>query len=121
MKKSLQITLNDNTTLSLESIVLLTTDSYINSAKLLDASSIPLLIQIQHQQLNTLLDCTKVAPYAILYFDEKLLFSGASFSLNASDSPFIIQTQCKTILFIPLNQKLEINNLLNCKKITIVN
>lgn len=119
MKKALQITLNDNTNLSLDSFCLLTTDSNIKLAKQLEASSIPLLIEIQHKQLNTLLDFTKAAPYAILYFDEKLLFSGATFSINESESTFIIQTQFKTILLVPLNQKIELKNLFYCKKIEI--
>ena len=120
MKKTLQITLNNNTGLVLETLTISTIDYNINILKQLDDSRISLLIDIQHQQLNTFLDFTKVAPFLILYLDEKLFFSGAAFSINESESSFIIQTQYKKILLIPLNQKLEVKNLLNCKKIEIL-
>ena len=43
---------------------------------------VPILLQIQNNQITTLLDCTGVTPYEIWYFDERLEFTGKAYSLN---------------------------------------
>ena len=99
MKKSLQITLKDQATIELLVTVKKTTDTFLKVHELQDGIS-PLYLEIEHQQINTLLELSKVSPFVLLYFDEELLFIGAAFSLNGSQSPFGISTQAKKILLL---------------------
>lgn len=66
---------------------------------------VPILLQIQNNQITTLLDCTGVTPYEIWYFDERLEFTGKAYSLNEGGATFQIQTQAKWVLFIHLASK----------------
>ena len=61
--------------------------------------------QINHKQINTLLDLTNCSPYELWYFDEKEKFTGKSFSLQKGGAPFLIQTQARFIALVPLNIK----------------
>lgn len=81
----------------------------------------PTLLQIQNNQLTTLLDCTGVTPYEIWYFDEKFQFTGKAHSLNKGIGTFRIQTQAKWVLFIHLTSK-EFDNLkhFNCSELDII-
>ena len=81
---------------------------------------LPVLLQIQNQQLTTLLDCTGVIPYEIWYFDEKFQFTGKAFSLHEGSGTFQIQTQAKWVLFVYLKNK-EFKDLqnFNCSELDI--
>lgn len=65
----------------------------------------PVLLHIQNQQLTTLLDCTGVTPYEILYFNEKFKFTGKAYSLHEGSGTFQIQTKAKWVLFVHLHSK----------------
>lgn len=108
MKNSLQITLKDQAVIQLEATVKKTTDTFLKVHELQDGQQ-PLYLEIEHSQINTLLELSKVAPFVLLYFDENLLFIGASYSLNGSQSPFGISTQAKRILVVhyPIDFQLE--------------
>jgi hypothetical protein len=69
----------------------------------------PLFLEIEHQQINTLLELSKVSPFVLLYFDDNLQFTGAAYSLNGFESPFGISTQAKKILLLhyPISFQLE--------------
>jgi len=98
MKKSIQITLKDRTQIQFEAKVQTTSDTFIKVHELQDGTS-PLFLEIDHQQVNTLLELSKMSPFVLLYFDEKLDFTGASYSINNGNSSFGINTQAKRILF----------------------
>ena len=102
MKNVLQIFSNDHTSIKVEAVVKKTNDTLLKVQELLEGDS-PLFIEIEHQQLNTMLELTKVYPYVLLYLDIKdgiLLFKGAAFNLNDSEKPFAISTQFKKILLL---------------------
>ena len=66
--------------------------------------NLPLFIELEHQQLITHLELTKMYPYVLLYFkqgDDKLKFKGAAFNCNKSEMQFSITTQYKKILLVP--------------------
>ncbi len=108
MKNLLQITLKNQAEVELQAVVKKTKDTFIKVLEFQEATS-PLYLEIDHQQINTLLELTKVSPFVLLYFDEKLKFTGASYSLNLYDSPFSISTQSKKILILhfPIDFRLE--------------
>jgi len=102
MKKIIQIILKDKTIFELQVESQITNETNLQIHKHLSGSS-PLLLEIQHQQLNTILDLTKVSPFVLLYFEDverEFKFSGASFSLNESGSPFSILATSKKILLL---------------------
>jgi hypothetical protein len=99
MKKALQIILKDQALIQLEAAVKKTNDTLLKVQELQQDTS-PLYLEIEHQQVNTLLELSKVTPFVLLYFNEKLEFIGAAFSLNGSESPFGISTQAKKILLL---------------------
>jgi hypothetical protein len=108
MKISLQITMKNQTSKTVEALVKKTDDTFIKVHELQNGTS-PLFIKIEHQQINTLLELSKVSPFVLLYFDDKLQFTGATYSLNGYDSPFGISTMCKNILLLnyPISFQLE--------------
>tara|TARA_R110000737_G_scaffold336727_1_gene356402 strand:- start:13675 stop:14325 length:651 start_codon:yes stop_codon:yes gene_type:complete len=70
------------------------------------------LIKIMHSNVNTLFDFSKSRDYQILYFDSKNVFVGASYAINSGHGNFLIQTEAKWVLLIPIENKLN-NSLLN--------
>ena len=99
MKNSMQITLKNQALIKIEATVKKTNDTFLKVHELQDGIS-PLYLEIEHQQINTLLELSKISPFVLLYFDEELIFIGAAFSLNGSQSPFGISTQAKKILLL---------------------
>jgi hypothetical protein len=100
MKNVVLITLNNNSLLSIDARIEKTSDTIVkvNDFQLENA---PLLLEIEHQQINTLLELNKVNPYVLLYFCANGNFKGAAFSLHPGESLFSIKTQFKTVLFLP--------------------
>ena len=100
MQKLLEITLKDQTQISFEAAVKTTTDTFIKVHEFQEAGT-PLLLNIQHTQINSLLELSKVAPFVLLYFDDTNVFSGASYSLNGFKNQFGISIQAKKLLVLP--------------------
>ena len=100
MQKLLQITLKDQTQITFEVTVKTTTDTFIKVHEFQEAGT-PLLLNIQHPQINSMLELGKVTPFVLLYFDETNVFSGASYSLNGFKNQFGISIQAKKLLVLP--------------------
>ena len=100
MKKLLQITLKDNSQITIETTVKSTTDTFIKVHEFQEAET-PLLLYIQHPKINSLLELSNVAPFVLLYFDDTNTFSGASYSLNGFKNQFGISIQAKKLLALP--------------------
>jgi hypothetical protein len=99
MKNLMQIILKDQAIINFQAKVKKTNDTFIKVYELQEAND-PIFLEIENNQINTLLELSKVSPFVLLYFDEKLDFSGASFSLNKNKSPFTISNESKKILFL---------------------
>ena len=99
MKKTLQITMKNKGSVTIEATVKKTNDTFIKVFELQETTS-PLFLEIKNQQIISLLELCKVSPYVLLYFDEELNFSGASYSLNGNESSFGISTEAKKILLL---------------------
>ncbi len=108
MQQLLQITLKDQNQITFEALVKTSSDTFIKVHELQEELT-PLLLVINHQQVNSLLELSKVSPFMLLYFDDYLLHTGASFSLNGFNSPFGISTQSKKALLLhfPISFQLE--------------
>jgi hypothetical protein len=100
MQNLLQITLKDHSQITIEASVKTTTDTFIKVHEFQEAGT-PLLLNIQHTQINSLLELSNVAPFVLLYFNETNVFSGASYSLNGFKNPFGISVQAKKLLVLP--------------------
>ena len=120
MKKSLQITLKDKSVITIDAIVKKIHEPLILVQQLFEKKDSPLLLIINHQQLNTFLELSKVSPFVLLYFNADNFFSGAAYSINEYGSSFNIQTQYKNILLIPLTSNHEVNYLLNSSFLEII-
>jgi hypothetical protein len=112
MKKSLQITLKDQATIQLQATVKTTTDTFIKVYELQEGTT-PLLLNIQHPQVNSLLELSKVAPFVLLYFDDDNAFSGASYSLNGFKNQFGISVQAKKLLVLPFPIAIKLEDVLS--------
>ena len=81
-----------------------------------------ILITVNHVQLNTLFNLTKVTPYELWYFDEKLEFTGKAFSHYYGEGQFLIQTQAHYVLLFEGNDinynQLELKNF-KCQKLDL--
>lgn len=102
MKNEMQVFFNDNTSICFEVSVKKTTDTFLKVHELQE-NFLPVFLEIEHHQINTMLELTKVYPYVLLYFQEeaKTVFKGAAFNLNKNEQPFLITTQYKKILILP--------------------
>ena len=74
----------------------------VDISSILKNDTIKVLIEVNHNQINTLLNLTGVQPYELLYFDVNKKFTGKSFSLFSDEAPFYIQTTAHYILLNPL-------------------
>ena len=70
MKKSLQITLKDNSKINIDATIKNTQETSIKVHELFEEGISSLLLTIEHEELNTLLDLTKSRPFTLLYFYE---------------------------------------------------
>jgi hypothetical protein len=100
MKNSVQIFLKDQAVIHYEATVKKTTHIFVNVHELQEGHS-PLFLVIDHQQTNSVLELSKVSPFAVLYFDDELHFGGAAYSLNGSESAFGTGTSYKNVLLLP--------------------
>lgn len=111
MKNVFHVFFNDQTSFQIDGVVKKTSNTFLKVHELQD-EALPFLLEIEHQQVNTLLELTKVYPFVLLYFIEEneiLKFKGATFNLNEFEKPFTVNTQYKKILFLryPISFKLE--------------
>lgn len=65
------------------------------------------LLNVNHSHINTFFDFSKSSNYQLLYFDNSRKFIGASYAIKRSNSSFIIQTQAKWVLLVPLEDALD--------------
>ena len=113
MKELCQLTLKDESSLSFETIPVEVKQNYVKTKPLQNYSSTHFFLSIVHNQLNTFIDLTGFEPCVILYFDDNLIFEGASYYSVSSTSFYCIQTQSKNIILAKLPQDLPLNSLLN--------
>ncbi len=73
--------------------------------EIIQQNETPTLVQIQNNQLTTLLDCTGITPYEIWYFDQNKQFTGKAYCINEGSGSFQIKTQAKWALFVHLSSK----------------
>jgi len=99
MKKSVQISLKDHSVVQYEVLVKSTSHIFVNVHELQEGQS-PLFLVIEHNKINSVLELSKVAPFAVLYFDDDLQFAGAAFSLDGSERSFGTGTAYKKILLL---------------------
>jgi hypothetical protein len=119
MKNTLQITLKDKSIITFDAIVKITHETTIKVSELLEYENPSLLLSIEHQQLNTDLELSKVSPFVLLYFDEDDFFTGAAYSINDAQSPFSFKTQFKKILLLPVPINFPLNEVYKFKDISI--
>jgi len=70
----------------------------VEIATLLTKKIQPIFLEIEHEDLTTLLDLTNVVPYEIWYFDAKKQFKGKAFSLHTGSGTFRVETQARFVL-----------------------
>jgi hypothetical protein len=103
MKNVMQVFFKDHTSIRFEVLVKETNDTFLKVHELKEGK-LPLFIELEHQQVITHLELTKMYPYVLLYFnseDDEILFKGAAFNCNKSEMQFSITTQYKKILLVP--------------------
>lgn len=98
-------------TLTINSIVILD-EPFVDMENYLDKDTTCVFIHFKHQQ-NSYLNLTKVSPYVLLFFDENLMYTGATHSIRYGSGSFGIQTQYKFILFIRMPHHLNLNDILS--------
>lgn len=83
-------------------------ESFLDISNYLGKDSLITLIHFKQQQISYL-NLTKASPYVLLFFDENLMYQGATHSINNGQGSFYIQTQYRYILFlkIPHDIRLE--------------
>jgi hypothetical protein len=99
MKNSVQIFMKDQAVIHYEATVKKTTNIFVNVHELQEGHS-SLFLVIDHPKTNSVLELSKVAPFALLYFDDDLQFAGAAYSLDGSERSFGTGTAFKKILLL---------------------
>ena len=113
-KVSIKLTLNDETTVTLIADSLIETElAFLDMTSIINFKQKVLLLKIRHSKTNTIMDLTHVVPYVLLFFNEKLEFCGASYSLNKEGASYMLQTEYKTILFVKHPNNLILNTINN--------
>ncbi len=106
MKPIAHFSLRDLEPIELESILLPSaeTNVKIKELKLGDENH---LIQIRTSSLNTLFDFSKSSDYQVLYFDHHKSFIAASYAINNEQGNFLVETQAKWVMLIPIESSLD--------------
>ena len=113
-KVSIKLTLNDETTVTIIADSLIETElAFLDMTSIINFKQKVLLLKIRHSKTNTIMDLTHVVPYGLLFFNEKLEFCAASYSLNKEGASYMLQTEYKTILFVKHPNKLILNTINN--------
>lgn len=86
-------------------------DSFIDIGSYLNKDTVGALIHFNSQQIIQL-NLTKVSPYILLFFDDSLLFKGATHSIVSGTGSFSIQTEYKHILFVKIPNALKLNTII---------
>ena len=63
---------------------------------------LPLLIEVEHQGLTTLLDLSGFNDCVVLQFGEDRYFTGATYCQNRNTGSFMIQSQARFMLLMPI-------------------
>ena len=102
MKKTFQIILKKGRRINFDAVEKFTSDTNVKVIDFFEKETQCLFLNIEHNQLNTILDLTNVTPYTILYYHERYNFEAAAFNNNEiAETPFFISTQYKRIVLIP--------------------
>ena len=102
MKKTFQIILKKGRRINFDAVEKFTADTNVKVIDFFEKETQCLFLNIEHNQLNTILDLTNVTPYTILYYHERYNFEAAAFNNNEiAETPFFISTQYKRIVLIP--------------------
>jgi hypothetical protein len=87
-------------------------ESFIDMGNYLNKEAVGALIYFNSQQIIQL-NLTKVSPYILLFFDDSLLFKGATHSIVSGTGSFSIQTEYKQILFVKIPHDLKLNTIIS--------
>ena len=74
--------------------------SFIDMQKYLKDQEEEILIINESNSQNTIIDLTGITPYIILFFDDLMRFTGASYSLQKGNATFRISTPFTYYLFV---------------------
>jgi len=86
--------------------------SFIDMGNYLNKDTVGALIHFNSQQIIQL-NLTKASPYILLFFDDSLLFKGATHSIGSGTGSFSIQTEYKHILFAKIPHGLKLNTIIS--------
>jgi hypothetical protein len=86
-------------------------ESFIDMGNYLNKDTVGALIHFNSQQIIQL-NLTKVSPYILLFFDDSLIFKGATHSIVSGTGSFSIQTEYKHILFVKIPHDLKLNTII---------
>ncbi|WP_299399184.1 hypothetical protein [uncultured Gelidibacter sp.] len=106
MTTSIQLFSKDLELKTLETVLLPITETSIKIHDLIVDDGM-YLIRVWHSNLNTLVDFSKSKSYQLINFDDDKNFTGASYATTNAKGNFILQTQSKWILIIPLEKRLD--------------
>jgi hypothetical protein len=112
MKKTFHIHLKKGGKIKFEAVEKFTSDTNIKVIDYFEKETKCLYLNIEHNQINTILDLTNVAPYTIL-FNKNFGFESATFNNNEiAETPFLLSTQYKQVIFIPSFMNFSVNDIL---------
>jgi hypothetical protein len=114
MKTTIQLSLREQQAKKLEASILSIQETSIQLHALPFGEGIHLL-HIAHSGLNTLIDFSRSKDYQILYFDMKKKFTGATYAIHETSGDFMIQTQAKWVMLVPVKHSFK-TSLLNILK-----
>ena len=106
MKKVLELKFKDGGSQKIEAEYLATSEKSI-SIKSFDWTK-PHCVAIQHQSLNTQIDCSGNRHAVLVYFEEDGRVSGISYVSPSEPGTFGIITQAKNILVFPRTNEVDL-------------
>lgn len=95
----------------LDSVIETETD-FEDLSKVFDNHAEAVLLRVNHNQRLTTLNLTDISPYILLFFDDELLFQGASYAIQNTSGAYSLKTEYRTILLIRTDLKINLKDLL---------
>lgn len=71
------------------------------------------LLQFTHHQVTSTLNLTGISPYVLVFFNDKLEYKGASYSIKSGTGSFTISSPYKNILFLRMPHAINLNKIIS--------
>ncbi len=112
--KKAVLKLINNKIIDLGVIAIIHNETEISHLNIIDLNKLH-VFTINHGQLNTLVNMTKLNNHILLNFNDKGEIEGINFNKNKNNNPFYVLSQAKHLVLLPADYKINLTKIKSIK------